>query len=470
MAQNYVLLERIELNASAASVTFSNIPQTGYTDLKIVMSVRSNLASVYDFVKAVFNTGTGTYSNKVLYGNGSSAGSNNQGAVVIAGGAVGTTATANTYSNAECYIPNYLGSSAKSVSTDSVIENNGTEGHDWLIASLCTDTAAINKIVLSPTTGTAFLQYSTFSLYGIAAVGTTPAVAPKADGGNVIATDGTYWYHAFLSNGTFTPQVGLSCDYLVVAGGGAGAADLGGGGGAGGYRTSIGGSPLTVTASTGYSVTVGAGGAGTSTSGVNSGKGTDSVFSTITSTGGGGGNGYNATATSVMDGGSGGGSGSGGINGTVSRYGSGNTPSVSPSQGNRGGSGTAGPSNPEYSGGGGGGAGAVGGNGSGTTGSIKGGAGGAGLNSASAWATATGTGASGYYAGGGGASSYQNGTTGNGAGGAGGGGGGAAGSTIVATAGTANTGGGGGAGSNLSAPYITGQAGGSGIVIIRYAV
>jgi hypothetical protein len=42
---NYVLLERIELNASAASVTFANIPQTGYTDLKVVLSARETHAA-----------------------------------------------------------------------------------------------------------------------------------------------------------------------------------------------------------------------------------------------------------------------------------------------------------------------------------------------------------------------------------------------------------------------------------------
>jgi len=38
MPNNYVLLDRIELNADAASVTFDNIPQSGYTDLKLVVS------------------------------------------------------------------------------------------------------------------------------------------------------------------------------------------------------------------------------------------------------------------------------------------------------------------------------------------------------------------------------------------------------------------------------------------------
>ena len=41
MPVNHVLLETIELSQSAASVTFDNIPQTGYTDLKIVVSARS---------------------------------------------------------------------------------------------------------------------------------------------------------------------------------------------------------------------------------------------------------------------------------------------------------------------------------------------------------------------------------------------------------------------------------------------
>jgi hypothetical protein len=72
------------------------------------------------------------------------------------------------------------------------------------------------------TGSTAFVQYSTFYLYGVAKLGTTPAIVPYATGGDTIMTDGTYWYHAFTSSGTFTPAKGLSCDVLVVAGGGGG--------------------------------------------------------------------------------------------------------------------------------------------------------------------------------------------------------------------------------------------------------
>jgi len=57
-------------------------------------------------------------------------------------------------------------------------------------------------------------------------------------------------------------NLGLSVDYLVVAGGGSGGGGSGGagGGGAGGYRTSIGGTSLTLSLNTSYTVTVGAGG------------------------------------------------------------------------------------------------------------------------------------------------------------------------------------------------------------------
>jgi hypothetical protein len=55
MPANYVLLERIELNASAASVTFSNIPQSGYTDLKVVVSARSDFSATRTNLTLDFN-------------------------------------------------------------------------------------------------------------------------------------------------------------------------------------------------------------------------------------------------------------------------------------------------------------------------------------------------------------------------------------------------------------------------------
>jgi len=444
---NYVLLERTELNASAASVTFSNIPQTGYTDLKIVVSARASNASAANSLRLSINSITSGYSVRGLRGDGSSASSfTDSGATFFTGVINADSGTASTFSNIEFYIPNYAGSTNKSLSVDSVRENNTTAADAYLLAGLLSNTAAITSLTFTCETTANFLAGSTFSLYGIAALGTTPAIAPKASGGNVIATDGTYWIHTFTSSGTFTPQTGLTCDYLVVAGGGGGGSAGGGGAGAGGYRTSIGGSPITLDTSTNYAVTVGAGGAGATTAQGNGTNGSNSIISAITSTGGGGGGSsipsYNFAGLS---------GGSGGAGGYINNAGGLASPS---GQGNNGAAGNAGPGN--YSQGGGGGAGAVGQFVSG--GATVAGAGGVGLsNSISGTAT--------FYSGGGGGSIYSG--AGYGSGGAGGNGGGGAGGTgSVGGSGTANRGGGGGAGS--SSTDYAGGAGGSGIVIIRY--
>jgi hypothetical protein len=450
MPNNYVLLETIALTQAAASVTFDNLPTSGYTDLKIVMSARTSAAATYTNILISLNGNTTSFSSRELYGAGSGTPGSGSGSGAGAGQGIlymnADSSTANTFGNGEIYIPNYRSTNAKSYSGDSVTENNATLALATLKAGLWNPgtQAAITTITLTPDSSS-FLANSTFSLYGIAALGTTPVTAPKATGGNIVANDGTYWYHAFTSSGNFVPQVGLTADCLVIAGGGGGYDNLGGGGGAGGYRSATG---LSLT-TTSYGVTVGAGGAVKT-------KGADSVFSSITSTGGGG--------TPYGAGGSGG-SGGGGTRDSAAG-GAGNTPSTSPSQGNNGGA--AGGSS-GFGGGGGGGASAAGSAGTSTVG----GTGGAGSNAHSTWASATNTGVSGYYAGGGGGASYPN-TGPARAGGAGGGGNGGyndgGGTYLAPTAGTANTGGGGGGAPNgPNAPYTSNQ-GGSGIVIIRYPI
>jgi len=444
MPANYVLLEKITVGAAGAnSVTFNNIPQTGYTDLVIKSSARTDRASTYDFYKVKFNGSATSYSERSLNGNGTAAASetNNSTTYGFNYAIDGASATASTFSNAEFYIPNYTSANYKSYSTDAVTENNATAAYAAFTAGLWSNTAAITSISFESANAANFVQYSTFYLYGVAKLGTTPAIVPYATGGDTIMTDGTYWYHTFISSGTFTPQKSLTCDYLVVAGGAGGGQLYGGGGGAGGLRSTVtatgGGGSLETPLSLGtsaYTVTVGAGGA-------QGASGSNSVFATITSTGGGFG------GTSGGNNGSTGGSGGGG---TYSKTGGAGTAN----QGYAGGNGAAAAS--LYGGGGGGGAGAVGS--VGTT--LAGGNGGNGVAVSISGSSVT-------YAGGGGGGIEQ--SPGNiGTGGTGGGGSGAKGPNVTnATAGTANTGGGGGGGAYSTA---VGAAGGSGIVIVRYAV
>jgi hypothetical protein len=284
--------------------------------------------------------------------------------------------------------------------------------------------------------------------------------------GGTITTDGDFKVHSFTGDGCFVvscagnPAGSTSVDYLVVAGGGgAGSGGLpgegagGGGGGAGGFRTSFPGGTKITTPATTYPVTVGGGGpGGPAVSQTKGTSGSPSIFSTITSTGGGGGGRYssspgNQPGNTGIPGGSGGGaSGYCNVSG-----GTGNSPPVSPPQGNPGGTGnnyTGGPA--VFSGAGGGGASATGS--SSTT--TAGGAGGAGSSNSI-------SGSSVAYAGGGA------GGAGSGSPVSGGTGGGGNSTTAPSTggAGTVNTGGGGAGGGGAN---DAGGSGGKGIVIIRY--
>jgi hypothetical protein len=437
----YVALDKITLGSATNTVNFTSIPQT-YTDLVLVIG--SSLSTGGGNPRLQLNSNTGTnYSQTSLYGNGTSAASfriSNSNHVYFGGG----SGTANTQSTTLIHLMNY--SNTTTNKTVLIRYDDVTEAA-YATVGMFRNTAAITSIQLTTQAGN-FNSGSTFSLYGISAIG---GVTPKATGGTV-TSDANYWYHTFEMSGNFVPNQSLTCDYLVVAGGGGGGTEYGGGGGAGGFRTSIGGSALSLTAQS-YPVTVGGGGAGGTGAGTYGANGSNSIFSTITSTGGGGG-GANLSGSVPPDGSSGGSGGGGGI----VNYGSGFVTSA-------GGAGTAGQGNAggiggRLGGGGGGGAGATGANYTTNpgTGQIADNKGNGGAGTASSI-----TGTSITYAGGGGGIGWSGTTTG----GAGGGGNGAYVTGTPATAGTQNTGGGGGGGAGVGT--LNGASGGSGVVIVRYA-
>jgi hypothetical protein len=440
------------LSATASSITFSNIPTT-YTDLILVCNLFSS-GTTYSGIR--FNGDTGSnYSLTDLYGDGTGLTSSRQSN--ITGG--GASTTSGTGGNTLTYqINNY--SNALTFKTAIGKNSNANTGAVLaLSASLWRNTAPISSITLYTGTADSWSIGSTFTLYGIKAA----APAPKATGGDVINTDGVYWYHAFKTTGLFNVTQSLTADYLIVAGGGAGGGNGGssqgaGGGGAGGYRSAT---SVSLTAGNTYTALVGAGGSPSLREGTDvSRSGNSSSFNSVTSAGGGHGGQYNLNVSDYITGGNGG-SGGGATGTTGMSGGLGNTPSTSPSQGNNGGAGNS----SNFLAGGGGGAGAVGNAGSSTTG----GAGGAGSNAHSSWLSVTGLGVSGFLAGGGGGGARD----GNGGSGGGAGAGNGAGTgNIAATSAISSTGsGGGGSGTNAGAvSQNAGGGGGSGVIIVRYPV
>ena len=355
------------------------------------------------------------------------------------------------------------------------ISPNGSQkiGGTNASATLDTQGQSVTFIYVDDTEGWKNIQDSTSN-----AVGNANLVAT----GGTITTCGNFKIHTFTGPGTFTvcnvssTAANNTVGYFVLAGGGGGGAAHGGGGGAGGFREgrnvpvdNFTASPLVANAPTNavtvtaqaYPITVGGGGAGgdnnvspkpPGTSGSNS------VFSTITSTGGGGG--ATESGGGNPGGGKSGGSGGGGTYQGADPAqphadgGAGNTPPVSPPQGQPGGTGH--PQASPYHGAGGGGA-----KDAGSNHNSFNGAGGDGHSTSITGSAVT-------YGGGGGAGGTSYSQPGAGAGGAGGGGAGSTAAPTTATSGTANTGGGGGGAFGGSTPTGCGGAGGSGIVVIRY--
>jgi hypothetical protein len=147
----------VEVGSTAVGfVEFTNIP-SGYTDLKIVYSLRGNGT---EGMYVQFNGSTANFTGFYLYGDGANAQSG-----VLARYVGSITAAANAFSNGELYIPNYSGSNNKSFSVDEGFSQNSTTGFNNITTGLWSQSTAINSIRIEAASN--INQYSTATLYGI---------------------------------------------------------------------------------------------------------------------------------------------------------------------------------------------------------------------------------------------------------------------------------------------------------------
>lgn len=190
----------------AASVTFNNIPQ-GFTDLKIVMSVRTDFAGAYGYVNASINGSGQTFtSGTIIQGNGSSIYNGRQTNMLIM--QCGDTATANTFGNAEIYITNYSRGNLKTLVVDAVSENNNATSYIEPVVYNWRNTSPITSISFIPNGGTVLKQYSTITLYGI---------SERFDTGTPVAASlGTVTDQAGFASVAFTPAANDRADLYAV--------------------------------------------------------------------------------------------------------------------------------------------------------------------------------------------------------------------------------------------------------------
>jgi hypothetical protein len=167
MATTYTLISSVTVGSGgAANIEFTSIPST-YTDLLLRVSVRQGGSQTH-YMRFNNDTSTANYKQRRLTGDGTSAGSDSSTNLGYINpiGVNSSGQTANTFGNLDVYIPNYAGSNFKSVSADSVNENNGTDAIVAFTAAIWESTSAITSIKLTPAAPN-YVQYSTAYLYGI---------------------------------------------------------------------------------------------------------------------------------------------------------------------------------------------------------------------------------------------------------------------------------------------------------------
>jgi hypothetical protein len=171
MANTFTQIASVSVGVlGAATIDFTSIPST-YTDLVVKVSARTSGASGngWQSGQLTFNGSSTGYSGILLAGRGDLSPvsiTSTSSSIEFAFYSSDTVATANTFASSEIYIPNYAGSNNKSVSSDVAEENNAARALAGIVAGLWSNSAAINRVTLTPGGGS-FVQYSTATLYGV---------------------------------------------------------------------------------------------------------------------------------------------------------------------------------------------------------------------------------------------------------------------------------------------------------------
>ena len=168
MATTFVKIATVTVGAGgSAAMEFTSIPST-YTDLVLKISARSAYAAQYNFCALTLNSSATGYSARYISGIGTTVSSSTGYTDKFRIDTDAASNTASTFGNAEVYIPNYAGSTNKSLSLDWVYESNSTSNNELqLQAGLWSNTAAITSIKYENLNSSTFVQYSTATLYGI---------------------------------------------------------------------------------------------------------------------------------------------------------------------------------------------------------------------------------------------------------------------------------------------------------------
>lgn len=174
MATNtYAPIATYTASGSTNTINFNSIPQT-YTDLRLVVSARSNVSNTLEVMDMYINgvASGGLYSTIQMLGDSSTASSQRWAGVnVLYRPALiaGNTAAANVFSSSWTDFYNYTNTTTWKTTLTQFSDEKITLGYSGQTICTYRSTAAITQIAVITDSGNTFTAGSVFTLYGILA-------------------------------------------------------------------------------------------------------------------------------------------------------------------------------------------------------------------------------------------------------------------------------------------------------------
>ena len=170
------VIDHTELSGTATNWDVTSIG-TSYDHLYIVTSQRVDVATIEQSTDMTFNnTGGSNYSYTILEGRTSTptSGRGSSQARITGPYSSGASATADIFAMSTIWIPQYANTSNyKTCFINSALPNNSNTSYEYRlmqVAGVWKSTLAIDSVKIE-TSGGNFVQYSTFTMYGINGAG-----------------------------------------------------------------------------------------------------------------------------------------------------------------------------------------------------------------------------------------------------------------------------------------------------------
>jgi hypothetical protein len=162
------VIQHIEIGAGGVSqINLTGIPQN-YTHLQLLISIRTSYGTSNASMGLYLNGNSQGHTSRVVVGTGSAISTFTVSNRPYDFWVNGATSTASLFGATAVIIPNYAGSTKKTLATRTVASDNSTSAIVGFTGAETDMTSAISSINIIPDSASTIQEHSTVTLYGIA--------------------------------------------------------------------------------------------------------------------------------------------------------------------------------------------------------------------------------------------------------------------------------------------------------------